>query len=50
MVASRVQPRAAGSLPIGGGVETDAGHGWPDDHRDLGQICQWFDRYLARKP
>jgi acetyl esterase/lipase len=31
-------------------VKTGAGHGWPDEHRDLDQICRWFDRYLPRRP
>jgi dipeptidyl aminopeptidase/acylaminoacyl peptidase len=31
-------------------VKAGAGHGWPDEHRDLDQIGRWFDRYLARKP
>jgi acetyl esterase/lipase len=41
--------RAAG-VPAELVVKTGAGHGWPDEHRDLDQICRWFDRYLARKP
>jgi acetyl esterase/lipase len=41
--------KAAG-VPADLAVKTGAGHGWPDEHRDLDQICLWFDRHLARKP